>query len=93
MRIKKICMRIVLCSEMILFGYIYCFGINGIKVLQLQRKNVIELENTITMLNNDVEQLEKEINVWKTNDFYKEKFAREQLQMARKGDEIFYIGN
>jgi len=78
---------------MILFGYIYCFGINGIKVLQLQRKNVIELENTITMLNNDVEQLEKEINVWKTNDFYKEKFAREQLQMARKGDEIFYIGN
>jgi len=29
---------------------------------------------------------------WQTDDFFKEKVAREQLQMARKGDELFYIG-
>jgi hypothetical protein len=43
-------------------------------------------------MKDEIEQLEQEIYAWQTDDFYKEKVAREQLQMARKGDELFYIG-
>ena len=85
-------MKIALLAEMLAFAHIYFFGNNGIQALQ-QQKNVVEdLKKDIIELNKEVEQLEKEIYAWNTNDFYKEKVAREQLQMARKGDELFYIG-
>lgn len=91
-RFKKIFMRVLLVVEMVAFGHIYFFGRNGFNVLQNQRNGVVELQNNIVMLDQEVALLEKEIYVWQTDDFYKEKIAREQLQMARKGDELFYIG-
>jgi cell division protein FtsB len=91
-RAKKLFMRLLLVVEMAIFGYLYFFGTNGIKALQKQKMVVVDLHNNITQLRTDIDQLEKEIYVWETNDFYKEKIAREQLQMARKGDELFYIG-
>jgi cell division protein FtsB len=91
-RLKKSCMKIALLAEMVAFGHLYLFGNNGIKVLQ-QQKNVVEdLKKDIMERKKEVEQLEKEIYAWNSDDFYKEKVAREQLQMARKGDELFYIG-
>ena len=91
-RFKKMFMKVLLLFEMAAFGHIYFFGNNGIKVLQEQKNGVIELKHAITQLDDEVAQLEKEIHAWQTDDFYKEKVAREQLQMARKGDELFYIG-
>ena len=89
---KKIFMKIVLVSEMMAFGYFYIFGNNGISILHHQKDVVVGLEKNILQLKNEVAQLEEEIYKWETDDFYKEKIAREQLQMARKGDELFYIG-
>jgi len=91
-KLKRIFMKVLLLLEMAAFGHIYFFGANGIKVLQNQKRGVAELQKNIVSLNGEVVQLEKEIYAWQTNDFYKEKIAREQLQMARKGDELFYIG-
>ena len=42
-------------------------------------------------LQQEVKTIQEDIDLWKTDDFYKEKIAREQLQMARKGDKLFYI--
>lgn len=91
--LKRIFMRVLLLLEMAAFGHVYFFGSNGIKVLQNQRNVVVDLKKNIELLDGDVVLLEKEIYVWQTDDFYKEKIAREQLQMARKGDELFYIGS
>ncbi|HEX4068844.1 MAG TPA: septum formation initiator family protein [Candidatus Babeliales bacterium] len=91
-RWKKMLMKIVLACEMTAFGYIYFFGSNGIASLQNQKKVVVDLKKDILVLDGEIVQLEKEIYAWQTDDFYKEKVAREQLQMARKGDELFYIG-
>jgi cell division protein FtsB len=91
-RFKKLFMKALLLLEMIAFGHAYLFGSNGIKVLQAQKNEVTELEYSIGHLNDEVTRLEKEIHIWQTDDFYKEKIAREQLQMARRGDELFYIG-
>jgi cell division protein FtsB len=92
MRIKKLLLRVVVMVEMIGFGYLYFFGNNGMSVLQKQREDVVALRQLVVQLQGDVDQLENEIYAWQTDDFYKEKVAREQLQMARKGDEIYYIG-
>ena len=92
MRIKKVFMRLLLMVEMMALGYLYIFGTHGIEELQKQRMIVTDLEKSVVHLKADIEQLENEIHAWQTNDFYKEKVAREQLQMARKGDELFYIG-
>ncbi|HLC07261.1 MAG TPA: septum formation initiator family protein [Candidatus Babeliales bacterium] len=91
-RVKKMFMKVLLVVEMAAFGHLYFFGNNGIKALQNQKVVVVDLEKNITQLNDEVIQLEQEMHVWQTDDFYKEKIAREQLQMARKGDELFYIG-
>lgn len=90
--LKRIFMKIVLCVEMVLFGYVYFFGINGIAALQNQKLNVATLQKNIMLLNDEIARLKNEIYAWQTDDFYKEKVAREQLQMARKGDELFYVG-
>jgi cell division protein FtsB len=92
MSIKKIFIRFILCAEMCVFGYIYLFGKTGLQLLSVQKKELIFLELQSAQLQKEIDILESDIYVWQTNDFYKEKIAREQLQMARKHDKIFYIG-
>lgn len=92
MPMKKIAMRLCLMLEMVAFGYVYVCGKNGLQSLRKQKNVVVELKKNIAQLNGEVEVLEHEIHAWNSDDFYKEKIAREQLQMARKGDELFYIG-
>jgi cell division protein FtsB len=91
-RMKKMLMKVLLVCEMAAFGHIYFFGSNGIASLQVQKRVVEDLKKDILVLDGEIAQLEKEMYAWQTDDFYKEKVAREQLQMARKGDELFYIG-
>ena len=92
MHIKKIFVRFLLCVEMCVFGYMYLYGKNGLHILQQQKKTLLVLEGEVAQLQKETLLLENDIHVWQTNDFYKEKIAREQLQMARKGDKLFYIG-
>jgi len=91
--LKKIVMRMFLMLEMVAFGYVYVCGKNGLQSLHKHKNSVIDLKKNIVQLDQEVALLEKEIHVWQSDDFYKEKIAREQLQMARKGDELFYIGS
>lgn len=90
--IKKLCMRFLLLAEIGVFGYIYFFGTNGIQALHKQQMIAAGLQKNIEQIKNEIQQLKQEIYLWQTDDFYKEKIAREQLQMARKDDQIFYIG-
>jgi len=92
MNVKRLFLKGLLVTEMITLVYIYLFGMNGVVMLQTQRNIVVQLQKDITLLEEDIRLLKEEIDKWNNHDFYKEKVAREQLQMARKGDELFYIG-
>ena len=92
MKVKKLLLKVLLVCEMAAFCHVYFFGNNGIASLQVQKRVVEDLKKDILVLDGEIAQLEKEMYAWQTDDFYKEKVAREQLQMARKGDELFYIG-
>lgn len=81
-----------LAVELCLCCYCYIWGKNGLIGIFYKRQENAAFEHKITALEDEIVQLEQEIIRWQTNDFYKEKIAREQLQMARADDEIFYIG-
>lgn len=50
-----------------------------------------QVANEIGQLGNDVNQLKLKIDDWHVNSFQKECIAREQLQMARACEIIYYI--
>jgi len=92
MQIKKILLRVFLVAEIVVLSYVYLCGKSGLYALQQARTDVKKLDQEIVLAKNEVAQLESKISAWETDDFYKEKFAREQLQMARRDEEIFYVG-
>ncbi|MCX5922660.1 MAG: septum formation initiator family protein [Candidatus Dependentiae bacterium] len=89
--IKRKILRIFFALELLVFTGTYFFAPNGFcAVTQLQEENQ-QLVAEINLLRADVYGLEHTIVQWDAHPFYKEKIAREQLQMARKGDQIYYV--
>jgi cell division protein FtsB len=88
---KSLISRIFLLGELVIFFSIYFFGTDGLpKLYELCDENS-KLSEEIAALNKEVSCLESELLAWNTDAFYKEKVAREELQMACEGDEIFFI--
>ena len=84
-------LRLFFIIEMAILFVFFLVGPNGIiTLINLQNENestkteVANLKNEITKLNSDIQK-------WNTNPFYKEKMAREVLQMAKSGEEVYRI--
>lgn len=90
-RSKSYVSRIFLLGEILVFLGVYFFGVDGLQKLCMLRDENIKLEQEVATLNTEIATLEHEIVAWNTDPFYKEKVAREQLQMAREQDEILFI--
>jgi len=88
---RRMLLQLLLLAEGGIFVYVYLYGNNGHYALQQLCNENKQLEEKIDQLSQEVVQLKQEITEWEINDFYKEKVAREQLQMSRKNDEIYYI--
>ena len=83
--------RVVLFCELLIFFSVYFWGVDGRpKVHKLCDENQ-KLEKEIALLNQEITAIEHEKIAWNTDPYYKEKVAREQLQMAHEKDEIFFI--
>ena len=83
--------RIFLIGEFIIFAGFYLFGSNGISALIQLKSDICQLDGQITTLKTDVQHLTSTLDVQKKHPFFKEKIAREQLQMARVDEEIYLI--
>lgn len=90
-KIKKIILRTLLGIEFFIFGWMYVYGPHGIRELRHMRHENTVLEQEVAVLHGDVQALENKIVAWNVHPFYKEQVAREQLQMARKDEIIYYI--
>lgn len=88
---KKIALQLCVGAEVIVFGALYIYGSHGMKSLNALRDEVTVANAQVVSLQEEVTSLEKELNAWQHHPFYKEKIAREQLQMARAGDTIYYL--
>lgn len=89
--VPRALLRVFFGLETVLFIWSYIFGLQGIHALmQVRHANQARAEQAHA-LRSDIVDLEQTIEQFKRYPFYKEKHAREQLQMARKRDEIYYL--
>ena len=88
---KKLFLRLLYIIEILLFLYCYFFGPQGIQKLREIKNATQTVLLKIETAQNNITALETTIVSWETNNFYKEKMAREQLQMAKETDEVYYF--
>lgn len=91
MTLKQTILRMLFGLELIVIAGFYVFGAHGLRyVWQLQREQT-QIEQEVAALASEVDALEHEVHDWHTHTFNKEKIAREQLQMAKPGETIYYL--
>lgn len=88
---KRAFLRIFFAFEVLLFLWTYFFGAHGIYVLRQAGRENKRLTHEINLFKHEIEQFEDILARWERYPFFKEKHAREQLQMARETDEIYYL--
>ncbi len=84
-------LQLFLVVEIFVFGYVYFFGKSGMQLLYELKRECESIDNEVLQLAVEIKNIEKDISDWESNDFLKEQIAREQLQMARKDDQIYYV--
>ncbi len=82
---------VIIVAEVGIFGHAYFFGPNSLVTIRVLEQELTQLELQNKQMAAELTQLEREIVAWHEDDFYREKIAREQLQMAYDGDEIYYL--
>ncbi len=93
MDFKRIIVRAFFSVEVLVCCCVYMWGKNSIATLVgLQKENQV-LQGQLQGEEREIVQLENEISRWGSDPFYKEKVAREQLQMARIGERVYYIAS
>ncbi len=88
---KRIFLRVFLLLEVIVFLGFYVISPNGLPLLYSKQEDNQNIVHQITVLEKEVAALEKDIDAWNSDPFYKEKIAREQLHMMRPNDEVYVI--
>lgn len=89
--LKRRALRFFFVAEIVLFVSFYLFGSNGIQCLFELQYQQQKLDQQTRSLQQEVIHLHEQLAHWEAAPFFKEKIAREQLQMAREGDEIYYL--
>ncbi|MGE0010525.1 MAG: septum formation initiator family protein [Candidatus Babeliales bacterium] len=92
-KMKRIVLRIFFVTELVVFSFFYIFGAQGMRSLACIKAENEQLALEVDALRAEAKKLELQIALWQTNDFYKEKKAREQLQMAHTDDIVYYLNN
>ena len=85
---KKNIGRCAFIIELILFTGYYLIGANGMLTLISMNKEITAAQREISLLKDEVQHLQQHIALQKKHPFFKEKIAREQLQMAHADEEI-----
>ncbi len=89
---KKLLLRLFFTTEILLFGWFYYYGVRGVVAVQELKTENDEIAVQVASLQTEIGAVDAQIIAWNTDDYFTEKIAREQLQMAREGDEIYVIG-
>ena len=86
---KQLLVRIIFLAELCLFTYGYVWGKHGIiNLYQRKKANALLLEQ-LAHERRVLEELSARIIAWNDDFFYKERYAREKLHMARREDVVY----
>jgi len=89
--LKRLLFRCFFALEIVMFAYFYTFGSQGLPAWFALQKETSILEQEITVLQNEIATFKKQIALFEQYSLLIEKVAREQLQLARSDDYIFYF--
>lgn len=89
--IKKNKARLFVCCQLFVCALFYYFGHQGIRHIQKMRSANAHAQEQVVALQAEIVACEHELDQWSKFDFFKEKIARERLQMARSTDMVFYL--
>jgi cell division protein FtsB len=92
-KMKRTLLRIFFALEIVACAFFYVFGANGLQTMRYMKQENMKVAQRIAQEQQAIKQLELQIALWQTHDFYKEKKAREQLQMAHTDDIVYYLDN
>lgn len=81
----------VLGAEVIVFAGFFIRGPQGLRSLSDMYVEQSAMQEGLAQLTQEVAGLKQDVDNWNKHSFHKEKIAREQLQMARPDDEVFYL--
>lgn len=88
---KRMLLRAFFIGEIVAFSYLYLFGPQGITAIMAQAHENNGLQERIKESRAQLAKLERSVQEWNDNSFLKERIAREQLQMARHNEQIYYL--
>ena len=91
MRFKRFLLRVFFIAEILFCGWFFLFGEHSLLRLDLLKKENDIFLSEVLELEKFVKKLEDEVEQWKQNPFYHEKIVRENLQMVRPGEQVYYI--
>ena len=77
--------------EMISLTLYSLFGSSGIFKIRDAERAYAQVLTEIEETKEAIAKLQNEIADWKQYPFFKEQLAREQLQMARKNEQMYYL--
>ena len=89
--LKKTMVGAFFCIEIFVFIFLHTFGTHGIQALQYLVQESDALREKNAQIRKDIEQLEYVCENHEYALFYKEKIARERLQMAHQDDVVYYV--
>ncbi len=88
---KKKFLKSLMFGELLIVSLFYYYGQQGIATVFFMKTTNREAAKQLGVMQKELSQCEQELALWHAFSFYKEKIAREQLQMARSGETIFYL--
>ncbi len=88
---KRLWIRLFFVIEILCFFGFYFFGAQGLLQLESRKKYNQKIIQDIENLQGLLKELELSISEWQTDEFLKEKMAREQLYVARPHETVYVI--
>ena len=90
-RYRLLLFKLFFLGEITAFLYFYVHGSQGLVVVTMLKNQTADIVSTISMLHQECDQLERQRMRWDQCAYFKEKIAREQLQMARSDEHVYYL--
>ena len=91
MNTVKSAVRFLFITEMTLLFLYSLLGSSGISALREAQKANNKLKEELLIAHDQLAVLIDYKKDWEAYPFYKEQFIREELQMAKKGEELYFV--
>lgn len=88
---KQYIVRFFFFCELILFFGLYFLSPHGYNIIVNLKKENYALVESIKQEKQNIARLTEELILWNTTSIKKEKIARQELQMARPQDRVYFL--